>query len=104
MCCLIKTTVNITDGNLQADKVLGAINIDWSDYVVNFAQNSGSASIYSSGGMSGTGNNGSILPLLLQAASDSTSVFFTAIVADTNNADYAAVDDLEFVFHIEYLD
>ena len=92
---------NITDGNLQAAKVLGALTIDWTDHHVTFAQNANNASVWTSGGMAGTGNNGTTFPILLEAESDSTSVFFTAIVNTASNADYAATDDLEFVFHIE---
>ena len=95
---------NITDANLQAAKVIGSLMIDWSDHHVTFAQNSGNATIWTSGGFAGTGNNGTSFPLLMQAAPGSTSIYFTAIVNDTNNADYAATDDLEFVFHFEYLD
>jgi hypothetical protein len=38
----------------------------------------------------------------LQAEGGSTSIYFTAI-ANGADIDYAATDDLEFVFHIEYL-
>ena len=101
---------DITDANLQSAKVLGSFMVDWTDHHVTFAQDANNASIWHSGGSAGPGNNGnapglknpSISPLFLQAADDTTSVYFTAIVNDTNNADYAAVDDLEFVFHVEY--
>ena len=95
---------NITDANLQAAKVLGALTIDWTDHHVTFAQDANNASIWTSGGMAGTGNNGTTFPILLEAESNSTSVFFTAIVNTASNADFAATDDLTFVFHIEYLD
>ena len=44
--------------------------------------------------------------MLLQAEDNSTSVYFTATLnmADNSNKTYAAVDNLEFIFHIEYLD
>ena len=41
-------------------------------------------------------------PMLWQAASDSTSIYFAGIDR-TGGTDFGA-DDLEFVFHIEYLD
>ena len=40
------------------------------------------------------------VPMLLQAASDSTSVYFAG-VDRTGSVDFGA-DDLEFIFHIEY--
>ena len=91
---------DITDANLQAAKVIGAIGIDWSEISTTFAQDSGSASIHNT---SDTESAQGRLPLLVQAAGGSTSIYFTAIVRDSNNADYAATDDLEFVFHFEYL-
>ena len=93
---------DITDANLQSAKVLGSFMVDWTDHHVTFAQDANNASIWHSGGSAGPGNNGNTFPLFLQAADDTTSVYFTAIVNDTNNADYPAVDDLEFVFHVEY--
>ena len=94
---------DITDANLQTAKVLGSFMVDWSDHHVTFAQDSGNATIWTSGGFAGAGNNGTSFPLLVQAAGGSTSIYFTAIVNDSANADYAATDDLEFVFHFEYL-
>ena len=94
----------ITDANLQAAKVIGVLPFDFSDASATFAQDSGNASIatFSSGN---TGENVSTqLPLLVQAAGGSTSIYFTAIVQDGNNADYAATDDLEFVFHFKYIE
>ena len=94
---------SITDANLQASKVLGALAIDWSDGATVFAQNSGSASITTFAGAIGS-NAQHGFPMMLKAEAGSRSVYFTAIVRDANNADYGATDDLEFVFHIEYLD
>ena len=92
----------ITDANLQASKVLGVLSIDWSDGYSVFAQDSGSASITTfTGAVGSNAHHG--FPMMLKAEEGSTSVYFTAIVRDTDNADYAATDDLEFVFHIEYL-
>ena len=93
---------SITDANLQAAKVIGSIRIDWSDAAVGFAQDSGNAQIYHSAGASGS-NLIDNFPMLVQAAEGDTSIYFTAIVSDTNNADFAATDDLEFVFGFEYL-
>jgi hypothetical protein len=99
----VNSAPNITDSNLQAAKVLGSFSIDWTDVHVTFTQDANNASIWSAASFLGTANAASSpLPMFLQAADDSTSVFFTALVADAANADYAAVDDLEFVFHVEY--
>ena len=92
---------DITDANLQAAKVIGAIAVDWTDHHVSFAQDANNASIWTSGGHD---KAYATMPFLVQAAGGLTSIYFTAIVADTQNADYSATDDLEFVFHIEYLE
>ena len=94
---------SITDANLQAAKVIGAVDWQHTDGQVVFAQDSGEASIATSAGPTDS-NSWNSLPMLLKAEEGSTSVFFTAIVNDSSNADYTATDDLEFVFHIEYLD
>ena len=43
-----------------------------------------------------------VLPVVLQAAAGSTSVYVAGIAIDA--ADYGAADDLDLVFHIEFLD
>tara|TARA_R100000005_G_C4874193_1_gene129104 strand:+ start:85 stop:597 length:513 start_codon:yes stop_codon:yes gene_type:complete len=91
----------ITDANLASAKVLHAFPIDWSDGQIVVAQDSGSAAIFSTSGLTGTSDK-SYMPLILKAGSNTTSVYFTAISAA--EMAYAATDDLEFVFHIEYLD
>jgi len=95
---------DITDANLQAAKVIGALPITLADGISVFAQNSGTANIYTaSSSLRGTQSNSTnTLPILLQAEGGSTSIYFTAI-ANGADIDYAATDDLEFVFHIEYL-
>ena len=94
---------DITDANLQASKVIGVLPITWVDGQIVFAQDSGSASIYTASSQlrGAQSTSTSALPLLLQAEDDSTSVYFTAI-ANGAAIDFAAVDDLEFVFHVEY--
>tara|TARA_R110002020_G_scaffold71119_1_gene184076 strand:+ start:67 stop:582 length:516 start_codon:yes stop_codon:yes gene_type:complete len=91
---------SITDANLQAAKVIGAVAVDWTDHHVTFNQDANNASIWTSGGHD---NTSTTMPFLVQAAGGSTSIYFTAFVADSGNADYLATDDLEFVFHFEYL-
>ena len=59
----------------------------------------GGSGIYTTGG-----NQNSVAlqaPQLLQAAGGSTSVYVAGIAVDAQ--DYGAADDLDLVFHIEYL-
>ena len=85
----VDAAVSITDANLKIAKVLATIRIDASVQEIDLIN------MLTSGearekviGSSGT---------MLQAAKDSTSVYFAGI--DRTGAD---VDDLEFIFHIEY--
>ena len=89
---------SITDANLQACKLLGMQEIVWANHASLVAQDSGTASIHSYGSVGG--NQIHNMPLLLQAEGGSTSVYFTAIVRQ--EAAWAATDDLEFIFNIEY--
>ena len=87
---------SVSDSDLIAAKPLGAVDVDWSATATSVG------SIASLCYFAGHNRNANALqlPMLLEAASDSTSVFFTAICrAET---DFAATDDLTFVFHIEY--
>ena len=88
----------ITDANLQAAKVLGAVKLDWTDVDTLVAQDSGSASIVTFSQWNG--DNKGLNPMFLKAEEGSTSVYFTAISRE--EMAYAATDDLEFVFHIDY--
>ena len=94
----------ITRANLEACKVIGSLPVDFSDSTSVIALNSGSACIYTASSLlrGATSSSTDTLPILLQAESNSTSVYFTALVRE--EAAYAAPDDLEFVFHIEYMD
>ena len=96
----VNAAPSITDANLQAAKVLGAFKLDFSAQQIVVSQDSGSAAIYSSSGLMGASNSRDYFPMILEAESDSTSVFFTGIANEA--MDYAATDDLEFVFYIEY--
>ena len=90
---------SITRANLEASKIIGILGIDFTDGLSVFA------AIYTSSSQlkGATSTTTSVLPLLLQAEGGSTSVYFTAI-ANGADIDYNATDDLEFVFHIEYMD
>ena len=89
----VDAAVSITDANLKIAKVLATISL-----VTGEAQVDGInwlAELAVMGGASTQDNlaNG----IILQAEEDSTSVYFAGI--DRTGAD---VDDLEFIFHIEY--
>ena len=89
------SAVTISDTNIGKMGHLGIIRIDWSDYTIPFATTAGAITI---------GNNTSLtecpLPMLLQGASDSTSVYFQCVARE--EADWAATTNLQFYFHIEY--
>ena len=87
--------IDISDDNLEAAKVIGAVRVDGSDVAVGL-----SANIILTFADTHGDNMKSQLPLLLQAETNTTSVYFSAILRDTTPT-YAA-DDLDFIFHIEY--
>jgi hypothetical protein len=74
-------------------KVLGIIKVDMSDSVTDLINNQ----VYTYNNF-GTGTGG-ITPILLQAESDSTSVYVAAV--SRNGSPTCAADDYEFIFHIE---
>ena len=88
---------DISDTNMLAAKITGVLQLDWSTLAVNFANVS---SIMSTMEASKT-SAGVQLPQILQATAGSESVYFSAIARE--EAAYAATDDLEFAFHIQYL-
>ena len=87
--------VTITDADLKKENVLGTVRIDWSDYTIPMASR---ASIITLG--QGSTSTEVPLPILLQAQSDSTSVFYQCVARE--EADWAATSNLKFTFHIEY--
>jgi hypothetical protein len=89
----IHEAVNMTDANAEAMKFLGMFTVDWSDATLDV----GDANVYTSPGSAG---DSPIFPIILQATSNSTSVYFGARATSTPN--FSATDDLEFIFHIEY--
>ena len=86
---------NITDPNVELARILGIVKIDSSDNEVDLV----ASKVYSFASASGNAA-GHTLPMILEAADDSTSVYVAAISQVTPN--FAAVDDLDFVFHIEH--
>ena len=87
--------VTISDANLKKLHVLGTVRIDWSDYTIPMATNAGIITL-------GQGSTSTEvpLPILLQANSDSTSVYFQCVARE--EAAWAATSNLKFTFHIEY--
>ena len=85
---------NITDDNIELARILGIVKIDSSDNSIDLV----ASKIYSFSGA--TGNAASHpLPMILEAADDSTSVYVAAITQVT--PDFAAADDLDIILHLE---
>lgn len=87
----------ITDDNGTAAKFLSGCVLNGSDNT----QDLGDSRLYSTIAYSGNSVTEGFSPMLLQAASDSTSVYVAGLAADAQ--DYGADGDLELIFHIEYL-
>ena len=80
----VDSAISITDADLKTAKLLGIIVLDESATSVDLVNGLTSYDAPTNG-------------ILLQASEDSTSVYFSGI--DRTGAD---LDDLEFIFHIEY--
>ena len=87
--------VAISDANLEAANILGGFRVDTSDNVINLVN----STVVHMGAVTGNAA-GHGMPLLLKAEAGSTSVFFAGIAREA--LDFAATDDLDFVFHIEH--
>ena len=90
----INDVVDITDGNVELARILGIVKIDSSDNEVDLA----ASKVYSFSGSSGNAA-ADPLPMILEAADDSTSVYVAAVSQVTPN--FAAADDLDIVLHLE---
>ena len=80
----VDSAISISDADLKTAKLLGIIVLDESATSVDLVNGLTSYNAPTNG-------------ILLQASEDSTSVYFSGI--DRTGAD---LDDLEFIFHIEY--
>ena len=80
----VDAAISISDADLKTAKLLGIIVLDESATSVDLVNGLTSYDAPTNG-------------ILLQASEDSTSVYFSGI--DRTGAD---LDDLEFIFHIEY--
>ena len=87
-----------TNALAKAAKPLGYIAIDMSDNDTDLVNNL----LYHGASGAGVTTNSAAasLPMLLQAESGSTSVYFAAV--SRSGTPTCAVDDYEFAFHIEY--
>jgi len=92
----INDVVDITDANAEAAKLTGSVKFDFSKGLINLVASKFITLGAYRGDVTDTG-----LPFLLNAAEGSTSVYFAAIIQGT--ATFAAADDLDFTFHVEYL-
>ena len=90
----LNDVVDITDANLELARILGVVKIDSSDNEVDLA----GSKVYTFSSASGNAA-AHPLPMILEAADDSTSVYVAAISQVTPN--FAAADDLDLVFHIQ---
>ena len=91
-------TAGISDSDLKAAGILGYMGCESADATTNFIDASEIKRIYDSRS-DASASTPQADPILLQAADDSTSVYFAAIGG--SSVAYAA-DDLQFIFHIEY--
>ena len=93
----VNATANITDGNIKASNVLGFVSCESADDTTNYLDNSEIKRVYDNRSDAANDSPG-FDPILLQAASGSTSVYFAAIGGTTVTF---GADELEFIFHIE---
>jgi hypothetical protein len=89
----VDAAVSITDADLKTAKLLAAIKYADAEHQVDGINWLTGTAVMAGGSSYGNMANG----ILLQASEGSTSVYFSGI--DRTGAD---VDDLEFIFHIEY--
>ena len=91
----VNSAPDIADGALETAAIQGIVTVDFSACAVDLTA---SQAAYF-GGAGGTANVQQ-LPLLLQAASGTTSLYVSAIV--NNTPTMAAADDVDLLFHIEH--
>tara|TARA_R100001463_G_C3422399_1_gene210426 strand:+ start:45 stop:563 length:519 start_codon:yes stop_codon:yes gene_type:complete len=94
----VNNTADISDGDLRTAGVLGYWGCESSDATTQFIDGSEIKRIYHNRSNGGS-TEPQADPILLQSASNSTSVYFA--VLSGGSITYAA-DDLQFIFHIEY--
>lgn len=95
----VNATANISNADLRTAAFLGYMACESADETTNFIDNCEIKRIYDSRSDAAV-NTPNADPILLQAASDSTSVYFAVLGGTTIT--YAGANDLQFIFHIEY--
>ena len=88
----------ITDANIKLAKLLGAFDIDWSKGVVSLGTTIATKQVNY---IQSSASQKPTMPIMLQAASDSTSVYVQGICRAAIT--WAAVDSLELIIYVEYL-
>ena len=86
-----------SDSDIVDAEIIGGIDVDWDVARVGL-------SVADMAFFSGTNRNANTqqLPMMIQATEGSTSAYFAAVAKE--EADYAATTNLEFIFHLQYLD
>jgi hypothetical protein len=94
----INATADISDSDLEAANVTGFLSLDAGESSTSQIDNAEIKRV----GVVDAGGSSTLLtsPILLQAASNSTSVYVVGILTGTNTPTYAA-DDIDLVLHIE---
>ena len=91
----INATADIADGDIEAIGLCGLMKVDADVGVTSLLDTSKVNQLINLNGALAS------QPILLQAASGSTSVYFQAVITSATTPTYAA-DDLDFIFHIEH--
>ena len=95
----VNATAGISDADLRTAGIIGYMACESQDDTTNYIDNSEIKRIYDSRSDASSGTPKAD-PILLQAASGSTDVYFSVLGGTTITFGNAA--DLQFIFHIEY--
>ena len=96
-------TANISDPNIEAGNVIGFLHLDSGAATTTVLDNSEIKRVTDAGSADADNANSHAqpaTPILLQAASDSTSVYVGALIV--SGTPTLAADDIDLIFHIEY--
>ena len=99
----INATADISMDNLISNKICGAVRIDGDiGSTTSFIDDARLLEAWPLGAGSDKAGSTRGGGMLLQAASDSTSVYFTGVLV-TNVTPTFTADSMQFIFHVEYL-
>tara|TARA_R110002167_G_C12314657_1_gene618461 strand:- start:29 stop:550 length:522 start_codon:yes stop_codon:yes gene_type:complete len=97
----IDLTANIADDDFVAGNLCGVLHVDHDQTETQDLDNLIIHRILSmDGGTDAAASNA--YPMMLKAAAGSTDVYMSAIIT-SGTPTFDAIDDLQFIFHIEYL-